>query len=321
MNRSVVIGYHGCKEKRSVIIGEYDVLLYYHFTAIEDTKRFRDAHHELAHSLGLKGRIYIAEEGINGTVSGTPNQTRVYMETLKKDPRFQSMRFKIDTADEHAFHKLHVRIRPELVNFSQPDIDPRKDTGEYIKPERFKQEMNREDTIVIDARNDYEYDLGHFRGAIRPDIRNFRELPEWIEKNASLLKGKRILTYCTGGIRCEKFTGWLHKKGYDDVAQLEGGIITYGQDEKTRGEAWDGALFVFDKRLSVPLNRVDPLIIGRDHFTGEPCERYINCANPECNKKILCTEENERRFMASCSETCRNHPKNGYFRPDQTQTV
>src|SRR5690625_5903240 len=108
--------------------------------------------------------------------------------------------------------------------------------------------------VILDTRNDYEYDVGQFRGAIRPDITTFRELAEWVEENKEMLEGKRVLTYCTGGIRCAKFTGWMLDKGLD-VAQLEGGIVTYGQDPEVQGKLWDGQCYVFDERITVPINR------------------------------------------------------------------
>lgn len=174
--------------------------------------------------------------------------------------------------------------------------------------------MQDENTVVIDARNDYEYDLGHFRGAVRPDIRNFRELPEWIRDNKDQFEDKKILTYCTGGIRCEKFSGWLLEEGFEDVSQLHGGIVTYGKDPEVQGELWDGQCYVFDERISVPVNQKEHVIVGKDHFTGEPCERYVNCANPECNKKILASEENEHKYLRACSHECRVSPRNRYVK-------
>ena len=124
--------------------------------------------------------------------------------------------------------------------------------------------MNDEDTILLDARNDYEFDLGHFRGAINPDIENFRDLPEWVRENKDLLKDKKIITYCTGGIRCEKFSGWLLKEGFEDVSQLGGGIVTYGQDPEVQGELWDGQLYVFDERIGVPVNQKEHVVVDGD---------------------------------------------------------
>jgi UPF0176 protein len=174
--------------------------------------------------------------------------------------------------------------------------------------------MQDDNTLVIDARNDYEYDVGHFRGAIRPDIRTFRELPEWIKENKEMLDGKKILTYCTGGIRCEKFSGWLVREGFEDVSQLHGGIVTYGKDPEVKGQLWDGQCYVFDKRLTVPVNRVEHVVVGKDYFSGESCERYVNCANPECNKQIICSEENEHKYMRGCTHECRVTPRNLYVK-------
>ncbi|HIW33463.1 MAG TPA: rhodanese-related sulfurtransferase [Candidatus Paenibacillus intestinavium] len=293
---------------------DYRILLYYHYTAIEDSELFAKEHLAFCKSLELKGRILVAYEGINGTVSGTVEQTNAYMAYMNAHPLFQGMVFKIDESETHAFKKMHVRSRPELVNLSlEDDINPLEVTGRYVAPADFYEEMQQENTIVIDARNTYEYDVGHFDGAIRPDIESFRELPQWIRDNKEMLDGKKILTYCTGGIRCEKFSGWLVREGYEDVGQLHGGIVSYGKDAVAKGQLWNGQCYVFDERLVVPINQVDPVIVGKDHFTGEPCERYINCANPECNKQILASEENEHKYLGSCTPVCVEHPHNLYI--------
>nr|WP_143083217.1 rhodanese-related sulfurtransferase [Alteribacillus iranensis] len=291
----------------------YRVLLYYYYTPLEDPETFAADHLDYCKDLGLKGRILVATEGINGTVSGTVEQTEQYMKDMKNDPRFSDIVFKIDEAEGHAFKKMHVRHRPELVTLRlEDDIDPNEITGEYLSPKEFRDALLREDTVVLDARNDYEYDLGHFRGAIRPDIKAFRELPEWVEENKEKLEGKKILTYCTGGIRCEKFSGWLKKEGFEDVAQLHGGIVTYGKDEEVKGDLWDGKCYVFDERISVPINQIEHNVVGRDYFDGTPCERYINCAEPDCNKQIICSEENEHKYLGGCTHECRVSPRNRY---------
>lgn len=293
----------------------YRVLLYYMYVPIENAEEFRDEQFALCEELELKGRILVASEGINGTVSGTVEQTNRYMEVMKQDPRFSEMVFKIDEADEHAFKKLRVRHRPELVTLRlENDINPLETTGNYLSPKEFFEAMQQEDTVVIDARNDYEFDLGHFRGAVRPDIRNFRELPNWIRENKEMFEDKKVLTYCTGGIRCEKFSGWLKEEGFEDVSQLHGGIVTYGKDPEVQGELWDGQCYVFDERISVPINQKEHVIVGKDHFDGQPCERYVNCANPACNRKILASEENEHKYLRSCSHECRVNPRNRYVK-------
>lgn len=234
---------------------------------------------------------------------------------MLKDDRFKDTYFKIDESEGHAFKKLFVRPRSELVALHlEEDVNPRQLTGNYLEPQAFREALLDEETVVIDARNDYEYDLGHFRGAIRPEIHNFRELPEWIRENKEQFMDKKIVTYCTGGIRCEKFSGWLLREGFEDVAQLHGGIAAYGKDEATRGELWDGKMYVFDERISVEINQVDKQVIGKEWFDGTPCERYINCSNPECNRQILVSEENEEKYLGACSIACAKHPNNRYVK-------
>lgn len=291
----------------------HEVLLYYFYTAIEDVETFRDEHFEFCKENNLLGRIFVAKEGINGTVSGLKEDTKKYMDMMQNHPLFKGIVFKVDEAEGHAFSKLHVRVKKELVNFSlEEDVNPHEITGEYLKPVDFYNALKDPNTVVIDARNTYEYDLGHFRGAIRPEIETFRELPNWIRANKEKFQGKKILTYCTGGIRCEKFSGWLKREGFNDVGQLHGGIVTYGKDEKVKGELWDGALYVFDSRITVPVNRVNPTVVGKDYYTGAPCERYVNCANPECNKQMLMSEETEHKYLRSCCKECMEHPRNRY---------
>lgn len=293
---------------------DYQVLLYYNYVQIDDPETLAGEHLAYCQELGLKGRVLIAHEGINGTVSGTVEQTKEYMATMHADPRFADMAFKVDPHDGHAFKKMHVRHRPELVTLRlHDDVNPKQTTGEHLSPEEFYEAMQDEDTVILDARNDYEYDLGHFRGAIRPDIETFRDLPEWVRENKHIIEGKRILTYCTGGIRCEKFSGWLVKEGFEDVAQLHGGIVTYGNDPNVQGELWDGRCYVFDERISVPINRKEEhVVVGQDYFDGKPCERYVNCADPDCNKQIICSEENEHKYLRGCSHECRVSPRNMY---------
>jgi UPF0176 protein len=295
-------------------IKPYRVLLYYHYVNIENPEEFAAEHLTFCKELGLKGRILVANEGINGTVSGTTEQTDKYMEHMRRSSLFKDMAFKIDEEEGHAFKKMHVRPRPELVTLRlEDDIDPRKMTGKHLSAKEFYEAMRNEDAIVLDARNDYEYDLGHFRGAIRPDIETFKELPDWVRRNKDKLEGKKILTYCTGGIRCEKFSGWLVNEGFEDVGQLHGGIATYGKDPEIQGDLWDGQMYVFDERIAVPINKKEHVIVGKDYFSGEPCERYVNCANPECNKQILSSVENEHKYLRSCCHECRVHPRNRYI--------
>ncbi|WP_100487907.1 rhodanese-related sulfurtransferase [Sporolactobacillus pectinivorans] len=292
----------------------YRVLLFYKYVTIDNPQDFAQEHLTFCKSLALKGRILVAKEGLNGTLSGTQEQTQIYMDTLHRDPRFSGMVFKTDSADGHAFTKMNVRARKEIVAFKlKNDIDPHQMTGKHLKPKAFHDAMQEENAILIDARNNYETQIGHFRHAILPDVKTFRDLPDWIEKNLADCKDKKVLTYCTGGIRCEKFSGYLLKAGFKDVSQLDGGIVEYGKDPEVKGELYDGKCYVFDKRISVPVNRTDEdVIVGHCHRCGKPCDRIVNCANPECNKQYICCENCEKKYHRSCSATCRSHPRNRY---------
>lgn len=300
-------------------MSDYRVLLYYKYVHIDDPENFKEKHLAYCKQLGLKGRIYVAHEGINGTVSGTVEQTDQYMKDLTSLDGFDGINFKIDEADGHVFKKMKVKHRNEIVSLhledfnDSEDIDPNRTTGRHLEPTEFREALLDDDTIILDARNDYEYDIGHFRGAIRPDIQAFYELPQWIKDNKDQFMDKKVVTYCTGGIRCEKLSGWMLKEGIE-TAQLKNGIHNYSTDPETQGDLWDGVMYVFDERLTVPINKHEHTVIGRDHFDGKPCERYVNCANPDCNKQIICSEENEDRYLRGCSEECRRHPENRYVK-------
>lgn len=309
------------KEELLIMSKDYRVLLFYKYQTIEDPEAFCQEHLSFAKSIGLKGRVLVGTEGINGTVSGTIEQTEKYKEYVHSLPGFEDLWFKEDEADDYAHKKMFVRPREEIVALNlEDDIDPLTTTGQYLSPNEFRDAILDEDTIVLDTRNEYEYDLGHFKGAIRPDIRNFRELPQWVLDNKEKFMEKRVVVYCTGGIRCEKFSGWMVREGFKDVGQLHGGIDTYGKDPEVRGDLWEGKMYVFDERIAVPINHVDPTVIGKDHFDGTPCERYVNCGNPFCNEQILCSEESEHKYVRGCCAECRRHPRNRYIVENKLST-
>ncbi len=283
----------------------YRELLFYKFVRIEDPAAFTAEHLLYCKELGLKGRILIAAEGINGTLSGTVEQTEKYMNDLRTNPLFADIVFKIDEAEGHTFKKMFVRHKEELVTFRyEEELDPNVISGKRLSPAEFYEQLQQDDVIVLDGRNDYEYDIGHFRGAIRPEIDSFREFPEWIRQNLGDHKDKKILTYCTGGIRCEKLTGFLLNEGFNDVAQLEGGIVTYGKDPQVNGRLFDGKCYVFDERISVPINRTDEdIVIASCFHCGITHDRYINC--PVCNLQYVCCEDCEDEHHGFCSDACR----------------
>ena len=286
----------------------YEVLLYYRYFSIEEPQEYVSEHRRLCEELGLFGRILVAREGINGTVSGLREQTQAYQEYLRSKPGTDEMEFKVDPADGHAFQKLSIKARDEIVTLGLSlceDIDPNETTGNYLSPKDFYEAMQDPNAVIVDARNEYESQLGKFRNAICPDVDSFRYLAQWIRDHRSELEGKRILTYCTGGIRCEKFSGFLLSEGYEDVSQLHGGIVTYGRDPETQGRDFEGQCYVFDQRIGVQVNRENPSVIASCRHCGVPIERYRNCGFTPCNAQFFCCKECEESRGRFCSEACR----------------
>lgn len=285
---------------------EYRVLLYYKYVTIEDPVAFSDEHRAFCNELGVKGRILVSHEGINGTLSGTVEQTQKYMDYMHAHPLFEDLFFKIDPHEGHAFKKMFVRPRKEIVTWRlDKKINPAVKTGKRLSPKEFYEHLQRDDVIVIDGRNDYEYDIGHFRGAIRPDVRTTREFPEWIRKNLSDFKDKKIITYCTGGIRCEMLTAFMLEEGFEDVAQLNGGIVTYGKDPEVKGQLFDGKCYVFDERISVPINCVEDVVVGKCYHCGTPEDHYINCEYDFCHKQHVVCPECAEKYNHYCSTECK----------------
>jgi len=283
----------------------YRILLYYKFVHIADYEQFAAEHLQFCKELGVKGRILVAEEGINGTLSGTSKQTDAYIMHMHSQPHFADLVFKVDVSNCHVFRKIFVRVKKELVTFRLADeVNPNIITGKHLTPKQFHEKMQQEDVIVLDGRTDYEYDVGHFRNAIRPEVEAFRDFPQWIRDNMASYKNKPILTYCTGGIRCEKLSAFMLQEGFTDVYQLEGGIVTYGKDEEVKGRLFDGKCYVFDERITVPINQIENIIVGKCYHCGKPEDRYINCANDYCHLQHLCCEECEMKHSGFCSESC-----------------
>ena len=204
----------------------FQVLLYYLYVPIPDPDGYMKEHRILCEDLELRGRIIIGEEGINGTVSGTFENTQAYVDAMRADPLTVGIEFKIDPAEDHVFPKLSIKVRDEIVTLGLPkqdDIDPNELTGERLQPTEWYEAMQEEDIVIIDGRNEYEADLGKFKDAVVPEIESFREFPEWLDEHREELRGKRkILTYCTGGIRCEKLSGFLRERGLRKCVSIRG---------------------------------------------------------------------------------------------------
>ena len=283
----------------------YNVLLYYCYTAIEDPAAFREEHHRYCLDHGLRGRIIVAPEGINGTLSGYTQACETYMQMLKADPRFAHTHFKVAPSHQHAFQKLYVRVKPEIVYAGLPHINPNQRTGEYVDPQALQQMRQKEDVVLVDVRSNYEHQLGKFKDAITLDINHFRQFADQVERLMPY-KDKKIVTYCTGGIRCEKASAYLLEKGFEKVYQLYGGILHYSQE--TDGEDFEGKCYVFDNRLATDINKKNPSVISQCYSCHQACDRMVNCANSKCNLHIPLCEACAHALDGACSTTCQQHP-------------
>ena len=281
----------------------FQVLLFYKYIEIEDPGKLLEEQRALCMELNLKGRIIVAKEGINGTVEGNKVETEKYVETMKLDLRFADMDFKKSQGNGKAFPKLSIKLRDDIVSsaISELNLNPNWLTGKYISPEELHEWIRSgKQFIIVDMRNDYEQDVGYFKNSLLAPFENFRDLPKVLPILEDL-KGKTIVTVCTGGVRCEKASGFLLQSGFNDVYQLEGGIVSYM--EKYPNEDFLGSLYVFDGRVTIGLNVDDPkhVVVGKCKFCNCPAEEYFDCKNIYCMGK---------RHFISCESCIKRN--NGY---------
>ncbi|OGI94585.1 hypothetical protein A3A03_02510 [Candidatus Nomurabacteria bacterium RIFCSPLOWO2_01_FULL_40_18] len=286
---------------------EYEIILFYKYVHIKDPQMVAKNQREICEKLGLKGRCIIAIEGINATFEGTKENIQEYIKELERDERFKNIHFKLSTGTGQAFPKLSVKVRKEIVSLhlGTCDIDPNQVTGVHLKPEELHEWLlenkaasaqgfgEPREFYIVDMRNAYEHKVGHFENSILPPIENFRDLSKVVEQ-ISHLKNKTVLTVCTGGVRCEKASGFLVTQGFTDVYQLDGGIVSYM--EKYPNEDFQGKLYVFDGRVVMtPFYTDDPKFTRQGgHKVVSKCdacqgqsENYVNCANPVCHRHFI----------------------------------
>lgn len=233
----------------------YLYLASYQFVDFEDLPGLRA--HLLAEGrrLDMRGTILLTPEGINIMLSGLEANARAFCAVLRAVPGLENLHIKESRATEHGFNRYLVKIKKETITFRQPGIRPADGRAATVSPDTLVRWLDAgkdddgRDVVIIDTRNDFEVQVGHFHNAINPHISKFTELPAALEAHRPQLAGKRIVTYCTGGIRCEKAAIWMDAAGYENVVQLDGGVLDYF--EQTGGKHWDGELFVFDRRVSV----------------------------------------------------------------------
>ena len=239
---------------RDALGGEAPFILaaLYKFVRLDDYEELKPKLLAEMNRLEIKGSLLLATEGINGTVAGARQALDQFLSFLKSDPRLHDITHKESYAFEAPFHRAKVNLKREIVTMGIPDVDPNKVVGTYVSPKEWNDLISDPDTLLIDTRNDYEYRIGTFQGAINPETTSFREFPQWIEDRKEELSEKpRIAMFCTGGIRCEKATSYLKDRGFNEVYHLHGGILKYLEEVDEQESMWDGECFVFDERVSV----------------------------------------------------------------------
>jgi len=285
---------------------DYRVLLFYKYINFPEPQKFQQDHLRFCEKNDILGRVWISTEGINATVSGTVDNIKKYKLEIKKYPEFADIWFKEDQHDEHAFKKIHVRVKQEIVTASFGEVDLSK-SAKRLKPEELNNFYETgKDFIIVDARNDYESVIGKFKNAITPKMDTFRDWPAVVEELEEF-KNKTVVTYCTGGIRCEKASALLVEKGFKDVYQMDGGIWNYVNQHPDK--YWEGSVFVFDERRIVTPNTKEEIKhIGKCYYCGEPTSYYINCHNQDCDLLLLTCDKCKVENDYCCSDECRKTP-------------
>ncbi|CEG58897.1 oxygen-dependent tRNA uridine(34) hydroxylase TrhO [Legionella fallonii] len=233
---------------------------FYKFVSLADFEMLREPMLEKMHETNIKGTVILAKEGINGSFAGTREDMDTYYQYLHQDSRLADLRFKETFDEENPFSKAKVKLRKEIVTMGIKEVDPTQLVGTYLSPEEWHDFIQDPEVILIDTRNDYEFDLGTFKNAINPNTENFRNFPEYVQQHLQDKKDNKIAMFCTGGIRCEKSTAYLKELGFHNVYHLKDGILNYIETMPEDKSLWEGDCFVFDDRVAVnnKLERVYP---------------------------------------------------------------
>lgn len=272
----------------------------YKFVELNDYKELREPLYQTLIANDVKGTLLLAREGINGTICGTREAIDNVLNYLRSDERFADIEHKESPSDEQAFYRTKVKLKKEIVTLGVDWVDPKSSAGTYVDPEKWNDLIADPEVLVIDTRNEYEYAVGTFEGAINPKTNTFREFPEYVKQHLDPEKHKKVAMFCTGGIRCEKSTAYLKEQGFDEVYHLKGGILKYLEMMPEDNSRWNGECFVFDQRVTVKhgleQGEYDQCYACRMPITAEEMqsEHYqkgVSC--PHCYDKTS-TEQKER---------------------------
>lgn len=283
---------------------------FYRYAQIEDPQAFRDDLFRVWKAQGVMGRTYVASEGINAQISVPKASWEAFAAYVDSIPFLANLRLNVAFEDDgKSFFKLKIKVRPKIVADGLDDnsFDPSAG-GVHLKAADFNEMVSRDDSILIDMRNHYESEVGHFKGAVTPDVDTFRDSLPIIEDMLDEHRDKHIVMYCTGGIRCEKASAWFKHKGFENVYQLEGGIIKYAHDVEKEGleNKFIGKNFVFDERLG---ERITDDIIAHCHQCGKACDTHTNCKNVTCNLLFIQCDECAAKYEGTCCSECHDYIK------------
>lgn len=281
----------------------YLIVSFYHLVSLENPTAEVKEHRKFFTGRDVRARIYISESGINCQMSAAAQDARDYMAWITSRADFQTAKFKIDPYAIHVFPKLIIKYRRQLVAFdAEVDLSER---GEHVAPKEWKEMLEADDGhVLLDIRNEYEWEVGRFDGADRPPCQTSRGFKEYAKELKKKMDPKKtpVMMYCTGGIRCELFSAILKADGFEKIYQLDGGVINYGHQQGSKH--WQGKLFVFDDRMVAPISEEEAPVVGNCHHCNVANEAYYNCANMDCNELFLCCAECLKTFGGCCQESC-----------------
>jgi len=283
----------------------------YHFAPLDDYKAIREPLQAFCDGHEIKGALLLASEGINGTVAGSRQDIDDLLAYLHSDPRLKDLEHKESETNHRPFYRMKVKLKKEIVTLGIEGVNPNVCVGTYVEPKDWNAIISDPDVLVLDTRNDYEYEIGTFKGAVDPHTDTFREFPEYVEKNCNPKKHKKVAMFCTGGIRCEKASSFMLQQGYEEVFHLKGGILKYLEEVTEDDSLWEGECFVFDDRTAVkhglqqgeyklcrgcrwPLSVKDR---QSEHFReGVCCDRCYDVLTPD--KKTRLQERHKQEQLA-----------------------
>ncbi|MEQ8289963.1 MAG: rhodanese-related sulfurtransferase [Gammaproteobacteria bacterium] len=284
----------------------------YKFVELTDYVELQPRYLQFCQQHEIKGTLLLADEGINGTVAGSRASIDALLEYLRSDSRLADIEHKESYADEAPFLRTKVKLKKEIVALGQPGVSPCKRAGTRVEPEDWNQVISDPEVVLIDTRNHYEYQIGTFRNAVSPETTNFREFPDYVREQLDPAKHKKVAMFCTGGIRCEKASAYMLEQGFDQVYQLNGGILRYLEQVSKEDSLWEGECFVFDGRVAVDHNLEEG-----DYEQCFACRRPISdedMQSPHYQKGVSCphcinekTEEQragfrERQYQVELAE-------------------